>query len=284
MVHPVAHSILRRLTPADGWVGVARIFVGLFFLSAALYKFGDFFLVGNQTITLHVQNWINIGWMPQWYQWIILHLLALPYGNITIEVLTILLQGIPAILLIVRKYTRVAGVLLLLVHLNILSALSLLPFGDELTGWAVWIALFFVCFPMSRRTWRLLTFVLIGLLFLHLYNRVTLADDQWPSSVAWHRIHLEQDIMSIHPLWKSMALAFSATIIGWAVWAAIWWVEVLLTFVLFTRWRLYGGAVLLGIFILKALTWMSAMTSHGVLMVLTLFLWTVHEERTRRLA
>ncbi|MBI3335945.1 hypothetical protein HYZ98_00040 [Candidatus Peregrinibacteria bacterium] len=265
--------------PEDIWIRSARIFIGLFFVGLGLYKLYNYFLIGDLSLKDHFQFWLDSGYPPAWYaeflRWGQGHHKLLAAGVVAG-------QFIPGAFIALNWHVRPAAVIILFLQINVgLGVLKDTGFND-VVGISLWAALFYILAPRKlgqweTSFWRLMTLFLIVLAILHLYNRYN-AGDPWVSSVAWHRIHLEKEIMSITPFWKNMVLAISATSFGSFLIAAKWWVDVFFTGVLITRWRLYGALWLTVSMVLQYWTWLLGAGPHAVLWVLVLFAWMTHEE------
>jgi hypothetical protein len=267
-----------RQLPADFWVRISQIFVGLFFLGAAFYKLQNYFLVGDQSLTAHFEFWIRNGWPPQWYVSVMRQMLR--YENF-FEAATIALQTIPAALLILNRKVHLAGMILLLVQLNIFLGTFHHRHFNEFVGISLWLALFFFLKPefghsWNPRTWNILRLMLILLLSLQLWNRYLLGDP-WPSEMTWQREHLAADVLSVSLAWKWLALSLGASSFGTLLWASVWWLKVACTVFLLTPWRRVSSTTLLVIALFQSWTWMNSLTSQGVLWILVLFVFAAQE-------
>lgn len=269
-------SILQR---DDFWVRTAQIFVGLFFIGSGFFKLFNYFIIGDQSLAGHFQFWIDNGWPPDWY------LPFMHWGQsnpVPLSIVVIAMQFIPGFLLLINWRVREAMSALLLVQIGIfLGVLGHLGF-NEFVGISLWIVLFYVLKPKGSldwnlKKWRIFTFLLIGLSLLQLYNRYA-PGDPWISAAAWQREHLAADVMSVSVLWKQFILWISSGSWGEYLWAGSWWIQLACTLLLFTRWRLIGGAGLLLFAMGHVWTWMNAVTSQGVLWVLAWYVWTTQEE------
>jgi hypothetical protein len=280
---------IRRLPP-DFWLYMAQVFVGLFFVSSALFKFSSFFLVGDQSLRSHFQFWIGNGWPPGWYKTVLLWMFSLPYGEKVMEALTILLQGVPGLMLIVNWRVRWAAVALLYIQLLIFLGTFHHRGFNEFVGYSIWLSLYYLVRPHNPEEWRgrlgsIFTFLLFVLTALYLYNRYYI-DDPWLGAVKWQREHLMHDIMTPFLAWKQFVLIMSHGTIGAYLWASVWWIELLLCGLLLVpnRVRLYAGTGLLLFAIARSWTWMNSVTSQGVLTALVFVVWVVQEEYARRFA
>ncbi len=273
---------IRRHIETQGWVMVAQVLIALFFFAASMYKVQSFFIDHDQTLRGHFAFWISLDLPPLWYRTLLLWMMDLPWGEPILEALALLLQAIPAALLLLNTRTRVAGWLLLIIQVNIFLGTFHHRNFNEFVGGSVWICLFYIFRrangTFAKHVWHALTGLLFVWAALFVHNRY-LMGDPWLSSVAWQRAHLETDVISIGHTWKQLVLWFSTTSIGTLLWAGTWWVACASSFaLLFPRWRLYGGSLLLVLAILRTLTWMNSITSEGVLATLVLFLWVTNEE------
>jgi hypothetical protein len=273
--------------PEERWVYVAQILTGLFFIGAATFKTFSFIILNDQHLKGHFQYWISMGLPPGWYKALILWMFTLPYGEEFMETSTILLQLIPGFLLLINKYTRLAGFLLLYIQsLVFLGTFFHLGF-NEFVGLSIWIALYFALRPSDLTqwkpwAWKIFRGGIIVLFCLYLYNRYHSYGDAWPSNMVWQQAEFKQEVMSIHPLWKQLNLYLFQGEAGHLILASFWWIHLACVILLFTRYRLYAGAVLLSFAIYREITWTNAITSQGVLTVLLLFLWLTQEELLMR--
>lgn len=263
----------------DIWIHSARIFIGLFFFGLGLYKLYNYFLIGDLSLKDHFQFWLDSGYPPAWYA------AFLRWGQSYHKLFAagvVAGQMIPGALLALNVLVRPAAVIILLLQINVgLGVLKDTGFND-VVGISVWAALFYMLAPRDPKEWkewlwRFLTLFLIALAILHLYNRYKFGDP-WVSSVTWHRMHLEKDIMSITPLWKDLILMLSSTYLGSLFLTLRWWLDVFFTILLFTRWRLYGALWLILSMVLQYWTWLLGAGPHAVLWVLVLFAWMTQEE------
>ncbi|MBI1812496.1 hypothetical protein HY285_00940 [Candidatus Peregrinibacteria bacterium] len=269
----------------DFWVRVVQIFVGLFFLGAAMFKVTIYFGHHARALTDDFAYWTRNGWPLHAYRVLMEWLFSVPHVTGVLEVLTILLQAIPGFMLVTNIKPRLAGAALFLFQINIFLGTFHQTGFNEFVGMSLWIALFFALRPQNEtwnhKLWHAMTLLVFLFTLLFLYNRY-LQDDPWPSGYLWQRTHLQQDVMSTALWWKRMVLWISRGTIGEILWTSVWWVDLLFCFLLLTRWRLQAGAVLLAFAILRSLTWMNSITSQGVLTVLFLFLWMSQEEVMQR--
>lgn len=272
----------------DTWVYAAQILAGLFFIAASVYKLDSFFLTGDQTLHGHFAYWESMGLPPMWFRAFMHWMFAMPWGEKFMEAGATGLQAVAGFLFLINRKTRFAGVCLLFIQsLVFLGTYHHLGF-NEFVGLSLWIAVYFVLRPhepsaMKKRVWQFLTLGIVVLSALYVYNRYRVGDP-WISSVTWQRHHFAAEIMPTAFWWKQIVLAISSTSVGMALWASVWWIELLCTCGLLTKYRLPAGAILLLLAILRTLTWINSITSQGVLTVLTLFLWVVQEECMQRTA
>lgn len=272
--------------PNDLWFSLAQVFVGLFFVGAAMYKANSFFIEHDRTLLGHVEYWISLGLPPKWYGEFLLWFLHLPYGQSILEITIILSQGVAGFLLMIRHKTFVAGLLLLFVQINIFLCTFSNTGFNQFVGLSVWIALLYVFSygkdGIGEKRWTLLTMILFLLQMLYLWNRL-IAGDPWISSVPVQAMHVQTEIMSFSPLWKMFVVWMASFTIGKVLWASVWWLQLVGALLMLTkRTRLVGGALVLLLLMIQTLTWTNSITSHGVIAVLTFYLWTTREEAFQR--
>lgn len=280
-------SILPEKFAPDTWREVAQVLIGMFFVAAAIYKLMNYFVVGDQSIVTHIDFWEENRWGVPWVVSLMKWFVHLPRGAVTAEILVILLQAIPGFLLIIRKYERTAGLMLLAVQLLIFFGTMKSAEFIEFVGTSLWIAAYYAYKPKRGETtgntwWMFLEGFLFMLLVIYTINRFK-AGDPWLTSVDSQRQHLAQYIISISPAWKQAIIQFSQTLTGRVFWVATFWIHIPLLFLLFTTKRLYGAAGFLLIIFFRYLTWLNTDTNHGVLWALTLFAWMAEEELRSRI-
>lgn len=266
--------------PEDIWVRCAETLLGLFFVGAALYKIESYYIIGDQSLKSHFDYWISMNLPPQWYRALVRTVFALPFGERLLEFTVIGLQGVAGAMIIAHMGKRTAGWMLLFVQLNIfLGTLGNTGF-NQFVGISLWAALFFVLQgrdgTWKRKRWQALTLGLFLLQLLMAWNRLG-AGDPWMHAVAWQRESLLRETVSSAYWWKAMVLGISDSFVGGVLWAGWWWALLGATIILLTPWRLYAGALLLLLMVCETLTWTNAVTSHGVMSVLVLYLWSAQE-------
>ncbi len=273
--------------PEERWVYVVQILIGLFFIGAATFKTFSFIILNDQHLEGHFAYWVSMGLPPTWFRILIEWMFTLPYGEEFMEISTILLQIVPGFLLVINRYTRIAGFLLLYIQsIVFLGTFFHLGF-NEFVGLSIWIALYFACRPSDPKhwkpwAWKIFRAGIVLLMGLYLYNRFHSYQDGLLSSFEWQRNEMEQEVMSIHPLWKQLHLYLFQGTIGAFIITSFWWIQLGCVVTVLTRWRLYAGAILLSFAVYRCLTWTNAITSQGVLTVLFLFLWLAQEELLMR--
>lgn len=281
-------AILKRVLPhwpvsAATWTDCARILLALFFINAALYKLSNYLLVGDQILADRLQDWIDYGWPVSWYEKLMVW--YQPYDRL-IATHIIVSQYVCGLLWLTNRWLRIGALILFFVQINIFLAAFHNSSFIEFTGISLWVCLFFFLRPsdgsvFSRKQWMILTWILAALCFLQLFNR-TFTGDQWPSSMVNHRENFAADIMSISSVWKPFVLWLLSLPGAAYVYAGSWWLHIPLILGLFTRYRLYCGAIILTFWIITCWTWMNFVTSQGVLWVLTMFLWCTEEYALRK--
>lgn len=263
------------------WPRIAQSIVGLFFVACAFNKGIDsFFGQASTPLRVDLEWWISQDW-PFWgYQQFLV--LMLPYSQI-LAALVIALQATAGLSLFLDINKRIGAFLLLFVQTNIFLATALGGIGfNTFIGMSIWLAVYYFWqSAMTTRKRRLLTFLLIGMGMLFQYQRYRWGDP-WLSSFQWQESHFAADTMSTSPALKTLVLWIVERPIGPWLWASMWWITAALLLLMLTRFRLYAGSLWLLMLTLRVMIWLNAVTSEGVLWVLTVFVWMVAEESWQR--
>jgi hypothetical protein len=268
------------------WVYVAQLLVGLFFIGAACFKILSFFWAADQHLSDHFAYWVRMNLPPLWYRWFMDVMFSIPYMENIMEA-TLLFQLIPGIMLVANYRTRLAGWLLLFIQIQIFLGTYNHWGFNEFVGMSLWIAVYFAIRPADWLTWKnkwnVLTFFFFIIHAIYLYNRYVM-QDPWPSAMSWQLAHFQTDIVSSHILWKQMVIWIANLPFGAYLWAGTWWLELVLTLGILTKYRHLAGAGLVTTAVLREITWLNTNTSQGVLTLLFAFVWLVQEVRNRQMA
>ncbi len=262
--------------PPWAWSYAAQIFVGLFFLSAGYLKatrglFGEH----RHSIQEIFEYWLRIGWPAEAFrpflQWGIGHGDAIAVAMITGQVVL-------GLMLILHVRPRIAGWLLIAVHIPIFLATYHQYLLYTIIFQTIWIGAFFALQPtLSGRRWTVMTYALVLIGLLHLWFRASVFGDPWISSVGWQREHFATDVMSSAVWIKTFFLWISAGSVSALLWAGSWWLKTALTLGMLTKYRLQAGLMWLVWLILLTIIWMSEWTCEGVMYVLSIFVWVTQE-------
>jgi hypothetical protein len=268
----------------DGWVLVAQILIGLFFLAAACYKIG-IYIEGERTLAADFAYWAGNGWPPGWYRAFMDRIFALPLGNAAIEWTVIVTQSVAGILLVSNRGVRVAGWLLLFVQTNVFLGTYHQWNFNEFVGVSLWMSLYFVLRrpdgSWSPRARNAVIAALVGISVLYLRNRWAMGDP-FPADAAWQRSDLRHDVMSAYGWIKWSYLAATGGAFGPYLWAAPWWAALACTVLLCVpRTRAAGAAGLFLLAVLRTAVWTNSITSQGVLPALMYFLWLADDTRKK---
>lgn len=281
MVYTLKQWLYEHWQPKKGgWVYVAQIFVGLFFLGAAMLKFNSYFITLKGDLGTHLQHWINSGLTPGWYAWLATHI-AIPHSKIVAGVI-IVSQGVAGFLLTTNNYVKTAAVVLFGVQLNILFGTFLSLDFTEFVGISLWLAVFFAFKPeklanYNKKIWIILTVILSVFCLIQSYNTYQLGDHN--IAYYWGKVsYLQQDVMSIHPFIKQSILSGIHIQHIAYLWVSIWYIRVLLGVLLLTRWRLQAGCCLIVFWMFTNAIWTNAGASQNALWLLTLFVFVAMEQ------
>ncbi len=265
----------QSLSPAI-WEYCAQCFVGLFFLTAAYLKATQTFF-GAREHPLHdiFEYWLRIGWpldaFRPFMQWGMGHADAIAVGMITS-------QALLGLLLILNIRLRLAGALLLLLHIPLLLSVYHQSLLFILIFQTFWVGAFYVFKDhLNGRGWRVMTIVFVLISALFLYQRATVFQDVSFESVPWQRKHFSEHVMSLTVGIKHLYLWLTAGNAGALLWVASWWFKLGLTIGILTRYRLQIAACWLVFLIWSVMVWMSEWTCEGVFWILFLFVWMTHE-------
>ncbi len=272
---------LKSLTPTAVWRYVPQAFVGLFFLSAAFLKWWES-LFGPHRFSLSqvFDSWLGqrLGWEPymSFMHW------SQPYAD-QLAVVVIACQAIAGFLLVMNYRTRVAGLLIFFVQLNVYLAVYHQIELRNLNAEALWLGIFFFARPeMNGRLWTLMTYALAIAMFTHLTGRYFMFGDPFPGNFGWQFEQFTYTNMSAWPGLKIfVAWVFSGRS-GPQLWAASWWIKLALSIGLLTRYRLHAGAALLVYMFGVTLVWLNTFSCEGVFWVMILYVWVTHELELQR--
>ncbi len=271
-----------KITPEAVTRYMPQFFIGFFFLAAAYIKATEGLFGVNQSEL----GWILQGWkashvMPQFFYAFADNIL-IPYSTF-FAILVIVLQGTAGVLLMGNRYVRFAGILIFFVNLNIFLATNNQLELRVFNGQAMLMGLYFILGPEARgRMWTLVTMILVLLGLTHLYGRLTLFGDHWPSAYFWQRRHFSEYVMSAWPGLKYFTLWLTSGTYGPILWASTWWIKLVLVLGLCTKYRLQFGIAWLLMMMMITMIWLNAFSCEGVFWVLTLFLWVTHEHDLQR--
>lgn len=279
----ISMQTFKSLTPSALWRYVPQLFIGLFFLSAAFLKeYEALFGPNRYSLGQILQVWIDQQWGLGWY----MNFLAWmnPYADV-LAVLVIIGQAVAGLSLVLNYRTRIAGVLIFFIQLNVYLAVYHQIELRNLNAEALWIGLFFFARPEMRgRLWTLMTYALALFLLSHLYGRMTMFGDPWTSSFAWQFEEFTFTSMSSWLGLKNFVVWFYSGKYAAVLWAASWWIKLALALGLLTRYRLYAGAALLVYMFGVTLVWMNTFTCEGVFWVLILYVWLTHEREIQQVS
>lgn len=255
------------------WMRVAQILAGLFYAGASYFKYHDSFF-GDYPLINALNYWLSLNLPIQGYRQMLTTLL--PYSN-TLALGVILLQGTAGLLLIYHKNTRAAGIILLLVQMNIFLATFHSRSFNLVVGVSLWAGLYCILRPsMGVQLWTILTIILMGLL-LGAFNFPYLVGSPWLAHVAFQRSDFAHHTMSVTPAVKYVVLMATRGAAGTVLWASMWWIHLVLVLLLCTRWRLAAGSLLLCLLLGRSIIFLNKVTSEGAQWVIIVFLWVTHE-------
>lgn len=288
------------------WRRAVQVLIGFFFTAAAYHKLtNSFFGQADVPLTQVFDYWITSGW-PLWYyknfmQWSVHYPRLLGAG-------VIFFQGAAGLMLIYNQRVRLAAAMLLFVQIHIFLGTFHNRGFNVFVGISLWLCVYYLfqgtihaargppaqddsattllkrqenLLPYPKFVSAFLTFALIVLLLMSAHARYRMGDP-WIAGAAWHRAHFAGHVMSASPVVKAWTLSLFSGDLGLKLWASAWWIHLLFTLLLLTRYRIFAGAALLVLWILRVNIWMNSITSEGVLWVLVLFLWVVQEEYWQR--
>jgi hypothetical protein len=266
-----------KITPAAVTRYLPQFLIGFFFIAAAYIKATEGLFGANQSELGWILGvWKTNNFMPPFYYGFADHVLT-PYATF-FAILVIVLQGLTGVLLIGNKHVRLAGALLFFVNLNIFLAVNNQLELRVFNGQAMLMGVYFFAGSEARgRVWSLMTLLLVLIGLTHLYGRYYYFGDAWPAAYFWQRRHFSEFIMSAWPGLKYFTLWVTSGTSGPYIWAAAWWIKLVLVLGLLTRYRLQCGIAWLCFMILITMIWLNAFSCEGVFWVLTLFLWVIHE-------
>lgn len=265
------------------WLRAGQMFVGLFFIAASYYKLFDAFFFTKSAPLLESMNWwLSNKWplagMKQLmeltvrYEWMVTAAAAF----------VISFQMTGGALLFSNLWKRLAGWMLLIVQCFVLAGVfhGGLSF-QTFVGLSLWLSVFYIQSDrMTRRKWRLMTYWLVLYGFLILVHRYSYGDP-WPSAFPWQYKHYAEDVMSISVTLKEVVLAIGRHPLAPYWWASSWWIQLVLTGLMLTRYRIPAGIVWLVILLFHEWIWLNGLTSEGTLWVLAVFVWLAFEDASR---
>lgn len=287
MVLPeVKAFIARHWHPERGsWVQLAQVFIGLFFMGAGAWKFYNYFLTGDQLFYNHMAFWLDKGWPPDWYEPFMRNIAQM--HDHTFAVLVMLMQFIPGLMIMANVKARWAGFILLLLQINVFLGVFGHTNFNEFVGLSLWMALFYALKPadpreMSPRVWLFLKVLFVVFAGLLAYNRWNY-DDPWMRGYLYQRDQLAQDVVSSFIYIKLFVLWLTQFTWFGYVWVSKWWLRVVFTGLLLTRWAAFAGAALLVMQTTSVMVWLNGTTSQGVLWVVGFFTFVTMEQFMRML-
>lgn len=259
------------------WVRLGQLLIGAFFLASAYWKLSDgFFFAKTAPLTHDWQYWLDAGFTVRWYRPVLTWLM--PYADIVASAV-IAFHAIAGALLVIGRWPRVAGSLLLLVQINIFLATFFWWGFFIMVGYSIWLSVYYILLPgMTPRTWRMLSIAFLFFFMIMLIRRWT-QNDLWPSSFPAHFANFQEEAMSVHPAIKNVVIDLSSTPMGRWIWSGMWWFQLLLLLLCFTRYRLIAAIAITTILMGRAATWMSVMAAEAVLHVLAWFCFVAEEAR-----
>ncbi len=255
-----------------------QFFIGFFFVAAAYLKATEgFFGPGSSSLAWIVENWKTTAhFMPTFYI-PFADAVLIPYADV-FAVIIIAIQVTVGVLLLAGRHVRIAGVLLILVHLNIFLAVSNQLELRVFNAQAMLIGMYFFARPVMRgAVWTLMTYAIVLIGLLHLYGRWSLFGDPWTASYFWQRPHFSAYVMSAWPGLKYFTLWLTSGTTGPLLWASAWWIKLVLLLSMLTRYRLQAGILFFVFITITTMVWLNAFSCEGVFWVLTMFLWVTHE-------
>ncbi len=259
------------------WPAVVQVVIGLFFLATAYEKLIDGFF-GRRTAPLRtsLEWWLAQRWpAPGYHQFLEL---LLPYSDI-LAALVIAMQAFAGASLFLNVGRKYGAWVLLFVQFNIFLGTFFGGIGfTTFVGLSLWLAAYYILLDdLTPKKWRLLTYGIILMGVLIQYRRYWIGDP-WIDSFGWQKSHFAADVMGISPALKALTITVSETVFGPLLWASFWWILAGCILLMFSRYRLYAGALWLLILIGREWIWLNAVTGEGVLWVITIFAWLTAEE------
>jgi len=258
-----------------------QFFFGLFFMAAGFLKWWEA-LFGPHRFPLKdiMVLWEDRRWPLEIYG-SFMHL-ALPYAD-ALAWTVVLMQAVGGLLLILRRKEWLGGALIILVQVNVYFAIYHQLELRILNSVAIWCGIFYLARPEMRgKLWTLMTYTLVFIMLNDLYSRFTMAGDLFPKNFPWQYEDFTFLTMSSWAGLKSFVVWTSSGAWGPTLWASGWWVKLILSLGMLTRYRLYCGAALLLVMLWTTLVWLNTYSCIGTLWVVMLFLWTVHERELQQ--
>ncbi len=269
------------ITSEAVWGYMPQFFIGLFFLAAGFLKWWEA-LFGPHRVPLKdiLVLWLDRNWPVEIYGDFMTA--SIPYAD-TLAWAVVLLQAVGGLLLILRWKNSFAGVLLIFVQLNVYLAIYHQLELRILNSIAIWIGIFyFARQDMREKIWTLMTYALVYLMFVDLYSRYVIGGDPFPGNFGWQYEDFTYLTMSSWPGLKAFVVRLSSGAWGPTLWAAGWWVKMMLALGMLTKYRLYFGSALLCVMLWTTMVWLNTYSCIGALWVLILFLWVTHEQLLQR--
>ncbi|MEQ1849875.1 MAG: hypothetical protein ABL890_04785 [Candidatus Peribacteraceae bacterium] len=265
------------------WLRLSQFFVALFFITASYYKLFDaFFFTKSAPLKRSMEWWIGNGWPLVGMRQVMQFVVQYDWLVACSAAFVISCQMTGGVLLFANIWKRFAGYVLLIVQLSVLFGVFHGGLGFQtFIGLSIWLAVFYILSGrMTQRKWRLMSYWLIFYGFLILMHRYRM-DDPWPSAFSWQYKHYIEDVMSISVSLKQLIIVLGKHPLAPYFWAGSWWLQLFVTFMLLTRFRIVAGIAWMLILIFHEWIWLNGLTSEGVLWILTGFVWLSFEDASR---
>jgi hypothetical protein len=263
-----------------------RLF-GVFFIAASWWKIYGILFGGDWSIRSAARLWNSMGWTPDWYAFLLDVLFGLSWLP-DLGLVVAAFQGVAGVLILAGRLTRVGGIVLFAIQLNIFLGTFHMQVFNEFVGISLWAALYFIIAPARGRAWVPQTWTFMTVLLVAFY--ALQIDGMFDRRmhllyvVEEHRDHFASDVMSIaHPV-KEFVLAITSGRLGSHIWIAPVFLQIGVLALFLTRFRLYAGVMALCIAFAREWMWINSVTSYGVFWVLVLLLWCAREHEMRKTA